>query len=108
MNQLESDPPLTLCAGDIRLGILIYKDMDWPLTYFTFKPTPEFDSFRHILDVHGNRSAFQENLAAAEKLDLRVISEAGKCIRMLSVYIDGNEASLRQGLIRPDPVAETK
>jgi hypothetical protein len=108
LNSLENEPPLTLYAGDTRLGILTYRDMDWPVTYFTFEPTPEFDNFRHILDVRGNRSAFQENMAAAEKLDLRVIREDGKCIRMLSVFIDGNKATLRQGLIRHEPVKDSK
>jgi hypothetical protein len=108
MNLTEYEPPLTLYAGDARLGILTYKDMDWPVTYFAFEPTPEFENYRHILDVHGNRSAFKENMAAAEKLDLRVIREDGICIKMLSVFIDGNNATLRQGLIRLEPVSDPK
>lgn len=104
MNQLEKELSLALYAGDTRLGALVYKDTDWPLTYCIFEPTPEFDSFHHILDVHGNRSLFQENMAAAEKLDLRVISEDGKLFKMLSVFINGNKAELRPGLTRRDPV----
>ena len=94
---------LTLLAGDTPLGTLTYKDMDWPRTYYSFEPTPEYDAFREILDLRGSPTASAQNMAAAEKLDLRVITENGRCLRLLFIFISGDEAIIRQGLIRQEP-----
>lgn len=90
----------TLMAGETILGILTYKYSDWPRAFYAFEPAPAYESVRAIFDTRGRLIASDEELAAAEPLDLRVIDEDGGSLRLLFIFISEGEAVVRSGLIR--------
>lgn len=92
--------PLILFAGSVRLGTLEPTGIDWPRIYYHFEPSPEFEGFRDVLDLRGSNLASRETMDAGEKLDLRIITEDGTCIRLHFIFLDGNKAVIRQGLTR--------
>jgi hypothetical protein len=100
---MDSTMPLILYAGDKQLGTLTFQGVDHPRTYYSFEPAPAFKAFQDILDLRGRHMASEENMAAAEKLDLRVIAEDGTCRRLEFIFIDGNGAVIRAGFVRAEP-----
>jgi hypothetical protein len=93
---------LILFAGSVRLCTLEQTDIDWPRMYYDFEPSPEFEAFREVLDLRGSNHASQEAMEAGETLDLRVINEEGACVRLKFIFLDGNKAVIRQGLVRDE------
>jgi len=94
------DVTLALYAGATRLGTLTQVRFDYPRAFFDFERAPEFEEFRKRFDLRGSTQASHKAMEAAEKLDLRVIGDDDKCIRLLFISIHGKRAVIQQEFFR--------